>query len=121
MTNFYLLRPDGSFSDAADYPSIPDARGDGQWVQGTPDGYSPYRYMSLDERLTALFLQGKEQLGDSVPDEVRGQLYILQAGVLGALTANDPTAAKALIETAALPPSPEMEAIRAAMISLFES
>jgi len=32
----YLLRKDGSFSDAADYPEKPAERNDGAWVEGEP-------------------------------------------------------------------------------------
>jgi hypothetical protein len=90
----------------------------GQVVESFEQDPTP---IDLSAALTALFVQGKDQLSDSVPDAVRGQLYILQAGVLGALRANDPEAAKALIVNAELPPLPEMEAIRQAMIDLFDS
>lgn len=38
MPNFYLLRPDGTFTDFANYPAQPDDRDDGEWVAGEPTG-----------------------------------------------------------------------------------
>lgn len=34
---FYLLRPDNTVSDIAEYPEKPADREDGEWVEGDPD------------------------------------------------------------------------------------
>lgn len=58
MSFFYLLRPDGTFSDAADYAETPTTREDGDWVAGEPTGlqvFSEDPTKQLSDGLETLF------------------------------------------------------------------
>jgi hypothetical protein len=48
---YYLLRPDGSYSDYMYSAERPQERPEGQWVQGEPTGREPYQFMNLNEKL----------------------------------------------------------------------
>lgn len=49
---FYLLRSDGTWSDAADYPEAPIEREEGVWMEGFPDSETPmFQAKSLITRL----------------------------------------------------------------------
>lgn len=109
MAEFYLLRPDGSYSDAAYYPDVPLERPDGQWVEGYPEGLNAYRENSLADQLDAVFSQQ--------PVDLQAQFSPLRAAIKLELDQGRNAIAKRVIELAQVPP--ELEAQRTALLALF--
>lgn len=59
MPLYYLLRAEGLYSDAADYPEKPAYRPDGVWVEGSPNGLNQFLQTeppTLNARLEAAML-----------------------------------------------------------------
>lgn len=120
MINYYLLRPDGTYSDAASYPAIPASRPDGQWVEGVPSGLEPYSFLTLNQKLEAAFKTVLPQhLGQPyLTNSVISQIMMAKVAVIDANNI-DPTGflGKATIEGLTLPT--EMEADRQTLLELF--
>lgn len=63
---YYLLRPDGTYSDAGRYKVKPADRNDGQWIEGEPEGLqrsvplTPFQAISA--AFDALPLQSRKKL-----------------------------------------------------------
>lgn len=57
MPQYYLSRPDGSYSDLANYSAEPATRTDGTWTAGSPpSGTQVYQAPNLLSQLNTLFL-----------------------------------------------------------------
>jgi hypothetical protein len=106
---FYLLRPDGTYSDLAEYGERPTDRTDGEWVNGEPAGREPYTEKSLADLLDAVFSQQSIDL--------QAQFSPLRAAIKLELDQGRYAIAKRVIELASIPP--ELEAQRQALIELF--
>lgn len=111
MPNFYLLRPDGTFTDFNDYPEQPAEREDGEWVQGDPTGLVLHipRPVTLADKLDAVFSQQDIDL--------QAQFSPLRAAIKLELDQGRYAIAKRVIEMAAIPE--ELESQRQALINLF--
>jgi hypothetical protein len=109
MPNFYLLRPDGSYSDLANYPEQPAPREDGEWVEGIPYGLISFRPLALADQLDAVFSQQ--------PVDLQAQFSPLRAAIKLELDQGRLDIAKRVIELAPVPP--ELEAQKEALLALF--
>jgi len=121
MTLYYLARPDGSYSDAADYELEPESREDGQWIEGLPLEDMPvYKYKSLNQSLVEAFSSFlPKHIGQSycTPDVI-ASIWNVKLAVTDANN-SDPsgTIAKAIINSLELPQ--QMEADKQAIVALF--
>jgi hypothetical protein len=120
MPKFYLLRPDGTYSDAADYAQTPPSRDDGTWMNGSPEGREIWQKKSINQQLEAAFKTILPQhLGQPyLTPEVISRIMMAKVAVVDA-NQFDPTGylAIATIEGLSLPA--EMEDSRAALLSIF--
>ena len=119
MPRFYLLRPDGTYSDAADYPSVPPTRLDGTWVPGLP-GNLPRR-AELSERLKAIFEAALPQVVDI---RLKAHFRGIQATVAVCLECNDAASAKYVIQNAKQPDGADLpinlKTVQAALLAEFD-
>jgi hypothetical protein len=107
--NFYLLRHDGTISDAGDYPQQPEAREEGTWQVGFPPTNS-VEIQPITERLRQVF-------DNDLPAEMQADLAPLKAAVKMELEQNRPHIARLIIQRATIPEA--LEALRQAMLSLL--
>ncbi len=107
--NFYLLRHDGTISDAGDYPQQPGAREEGTWQPGMPPANS-VEIQPITERLRQAF-EGE------LPAEVQADLAPLKAAVKMELEQNRPHIARLIIQRATIPET--LEDLRQALLSLL--
>ncbi|WP_303673473.1 hypothetical protein [Vampirovibrio chlorellavorus] len=107
--NFYLLRHDGTISDAGDYPQQPEAREEGSWQPGRPPVNS-LELQPLTEQLRLVF-------ETDLPAEMQADLAPLKAAVKMELEQNRPHIARLIIQRATIPEA--LEALRQGMLSLL--
>lgn len=106
---FYLLRTDGSVSDAGDYPAKPADRPDGTWTAGAPPSEAPVPKSRI-ERLSTIF--------DAQPVDLRAQFAPLRAAVKTELELGHVTVARRVIELALIPA--ELESVRVQLLAEFD-
>lgn len=112
MPNFYLLRPDGTFTHFGDYPEQPAEREDGEWVAGDPAGLVLHipKPVTLADRLDAVFSQQDIDL--------QAHFSTLRTTIKLELDQGRFAIAKRVIEMAAIPE--ELESQREALLNLFQ-
>lgn len=108
--NFYLLRHDGTISDAGDYPQQPEAREEGTWQAGFPPANSP-ELLSLTERLRLVF-------ENDLPTEIQADLAPLKAAVKMELEQNRPHIARLIIQRANIPEA--LEDLRQTLLDVLQ-
>lgn len=121
MPNFYLQRNDGTVSDMANYPSQPDARSEGTWVEGLPpENATVFVSRTKNEQMQAAFQAmlpnhlGQSYCTTAVIKAVEdAKLEITDANEL------DPTGsmAKAILQSLSLPT--EMQADQQTLLNTY--
>lgn len=96
--------------DGGDYLQTPfPAPENWEWIEGSWDGLTPYKPLSLVENLKAVF--------DEQAQEVQVAFYAFVPQVLTALENNRPDIAQALIQSAEVPS--ELQAVKDALLNIF--
>jgi len=120
MQKYYLLRPDGTYSDAGEYPAKPANRSDGTWTAGEPQGLDAYTGGDVNTRMDLAFRTllpahiGQAYLTDIVIDTViRAKVAVVEANRV------DPSGefARAVITRLTLPV--ELESARTQLLGLL--